>query len=134
MLTPEKETETSPQKEMTKEYITTFQVGQPQSITIESFLKMSDQNDSTVVPKGAEVTDGPTIVRILELLKSLPDKGEIMKKMGDAPLLEVKLIYADKILYFDYYSGSVKTSDTSFYASAPDQEKQLFDLLNSLLN
>ncbi len=130
--TPQEET-VIPEKEMTKEYVTTFQIAQPQRITIESFQKMSDQHDSTIVPKGAEVIDGPTIIRIVELVKALPDKGEIMKKMGDAPLLEVKLIYADKVLYFDYYSESVKTPDTSFYANAPEQEKQLFDLLNSLL-
>jgi len=130
--TPEEET-LIPEKEMTKEYITTFQIAQPERITIESFQKMSDQYDSTIVPKGTEVIDGPTIIRIMELVKALPDKGEIMKKLGDVPLLEVRLTYKDKVLYFDYYSESIKTPDTSFYTNPPVQEKELFDLLNSLL-
>src|SRR6478609_8201669 len=115
VVTTEEET-VIPEMEMTKEYITTFQIAQPERITIESFQKMSDQYDSTIVSKGAEVTDGPTIIRIMELVKALPDKGAIMKKLGDVPLLEVRLTYSDKVLYFDYYSESIKTSDTSFYA------------------
>ena len=123
----------APEKEMTKEYITTFQIDQPAKITIESYDKISAQYDSTIIPNRAEVTDAPTIVRIAELVKALPDKGEIMKKLGDVPLLEVRLTYKDKVLYFDYYSESLKTPDTSFYTNPPSQEKQLFELLNSLL-
>jgi len=123
----------TPEKEMTKEYITTFQIDQPDKINIESYDKMSAQYDSTLTPKRTEVTDASTITRILKLIKALPDKGEIMKKMGDVPLLEVRLTYKEKVLYFDYYSESVKTPDTSFYTNPPAEEKQLFDLLNTLL-
>ncbi len=119
--------------EMNSEYISTFQVEKPGKIVVEAYAKMSDQYDSTVVPQKAEITDEPTIARIIELAKALRDKGEIMKKMADGPGIEVKLIYTDKILYFSFYGETVKTPDTSFYANHPAEEKQLYDLLISLI-
>jgi hypothetical protein len=127
------ETASKTSDEMTKEYVSTFQFEKADRIIIESYNKMSDQNDSLVLPKKAEIIDEPTIARISELAKVLPDKGEIMKKIGDVSLLEVKLVYKDKVLYFDYYRETIKTPDTSFYVNPPAEEKQLYDLLISLV-
>lgn len=129
----ESDTTNHDHSEMTKEYISTFQFEKPEKIIIESYAKMSDQYDSTIVPKKAEINDEPTIARVIELTKALPDKGEIMKKMADGPMIEVRLIYSDKVLYFDYYGETVKTPDTSFYANPPKEQKQLYDLLSSVV-
>ncbi len=115
-------------------YIETFKIDNCEKITLHYYKKMSDKRDG-VSPKSEEITDKTIFGKILLLMNKLPDKGEMMIKMGDVPVLEVIMtINKSETVYFTYYRKSVKTTDSSFYSNPPDEEKILFELLNSILN
>ena len=115
-------------------YITTFQFDKPERIDVEYFAKMSDQRDSVPAAKKAQITDANTITTIMGYAGKLPDKGDIMIKMGDVPITNIILSYPDKKLYFTFYNHRVKTPATSFYSNAPADEKALYDFLFSIVN
>ena len=81
-----------------------------------------------------EITDGAQLDEFVAITSRLADKGDMMIKMGDVPLLHVILYYPDQKLYFTFYQSRVKTPDTSFYANSPQNEKDLHEFLFSLLN
>jgi hypothetical protein len=120
-------------KKIPKEYIETFQVKDCKKIVLEQYGKMSDEFDETPPQQIREITDEQTINEIISLAGALPDKGEIMKKMNNVPLLKTTLFCKEDTVFFDYYEDAVKTPATSFYASAPKEEKALYELLVSLL-
>ena len=96
---------------------------------------MTDSRDG-IAPKSKEITDKATLDKILLLVNQLPDKGTKMIKMGNVPLLDV-IITTDKgeTIYFSYFQGIIKTTDTSFYSDPrPKEEKILYGLLMSILN
>ncbi len=116
-------------------YTATFQIKKCDKIILRYYKKMSDSRDG-VTTKSKEITDKVILQKILLLLKQLPDKGDMMIKMGDVPILEV-LMTIDKgeTVYFTFYDKMIKAPDTSFYSgTAPAEEKKLFDLLTSILN
>jgi hypothetical protein len=124
----------SNQKSTDMSYVSTFQLKPCAKIKLEYFEKLSDERDSAAAKKTKELTDAKVIGEIFELLTSLPDKGDMMVKMGDVPFLRASLIYADRTEYFTFFNKSIKTPATSFYSSRPPEEKKLYDLLQSLLS
>lgn len=120
-------------KAMNKEYATTFKLRPCEVVIVEDYEKMSDASDATPPKAIREFRDEATINKILNLAAALPDEGQIMKKMANVPLLRTTLLYADDTVFFDYYSASVKTPRTSFYANPPQEEKALYELLQSLV-
>ena len=120
-------------KKISKKYIETFQVKDCSKIVLEQYGKMSDEFDETPPQHIREITDEPTISSIISLASALPDKGEIMKKMGNVPLLKATFFCKEDTVFFDYYQDAVKTPATSFYATHPKEEKVLYELLVSLL-
>ncbi len=115
-------------------YVSTFQLKPCVKIKLEYFEKLSDERDGVAAKKTKELTDAKVISEIFALLTPLPDKGDMMVKMGDVPFLRASLIYADRTEYFTFFSKFIKTPDTSFYSPHPAEEKKLYDLLQSLLN
>ena len=99
-------------------------------IIIAYFKKLSDPEPS----KTAEVTCEETIQNILDLLSRLPGTGDMMIKMGDVEYIHVTL-YIDEgeDIEFEYFEDMIKTEDTSFYSESPEEEKELYILLKSLL-
>jgi len=114
-------------------YITTFQLNTPDRIEIELFNKLSDQGEGIPAAEKSEITDTEKINEIMNNASALPDKGDIMIKMGDVSVINVILIYPEKKLYFTVYENKIKTPDTSFYSTSPDHERKLINLLLSLL-
>lgn len=94
---------------------------------------MSDELSETPPEHIRVISDASTINSILTLAHALPDEGQIMKKMADGPLLKTTLFCKEDTVFFDYYSENVKTPATSFYAEHPKEEKELYELLVSLL-
>lgn len=124
-----------PIKDSTMKYIETFKINKCDKITLNYFKIMSDSRDG-VAPKSKEITDKVTLDKILLLINQLPDKGVKMIKMGNVPMLDV-IMTTDKgeTIYFTYYEGIIKTTDTSFYSDQrPKEEKILYGLLMSILN
>jgi len=120
-------------KAVSKEYATTFKFRPGALVIVEDYEKMSDASDNTPPKAIRELRDEATIGKILALAAALPDEGQIMKKMANVPLLRTTLMYADDTIFFDYYNASVKTPRTSFYANPPQEEKALYELLQSLV-
>lgn len=115
-------------------YIETFQINKCDKITLNYYKKMSDKRDG-IVPKSLDITDKVVLEKILSLMNKLPEKGDMMVKMGDVPILDVILTTDNsEVIYFTYYQKSVKTTDTSFYSSHPEEEKMLYELLTGMLN
>jgi hypothetical protein len=132
-LTPEPVVSTPPAA-LPMNYISTFQLARPERMELEYYAKMSDQRDSIPAQKKKEITDGAQLDEFVAITSRLADKGDMMIKMGDVPLLHVILYYPDQKLYFTFYQSRVKTPDTSFYANSPQNEKDLHEFLFSLLN
>lgn len=120
-------------KKIPREYIETFQVKDCSKIVLEQYGKMSDELSETPPEHIRVISDASTINSILTLAHALPDEGQIMKKMADGPLLKTTLFCKEDTVFFDYYSENVKTPATSFYAEHPKEEKELYELLVSLL-
>lgn len=120
-------------KEATMKYIESFAIRHCEKITLRYYKKMSDLRDG-VAPKTKVINDKSTIEKILLLVNKLPDKGEIMMKLGDVPMLQV-ILNTDKTenVFFSFYNQSIKTPDTSFYSNHPPAEKILFELFKSEL-
>jgi hypothetical protein len=131
---PESKATFTDTKGVPKEYATTFKLRPCELVIVEDYGKMSDASDNTPPKAIRELRDQATISKILALAAALPDQGQIMKKMTDqVPLLRTTLMYADDTIFFDYYNASVKTPGTSFYANPPQEEKALYELLQSLV-
>ena len=130
---PESKSTFTDTKAMPKTYATTFKLRPCEVAIVEDYGKMSDASDSTPPKAIRELRDEATIHQILALAAALPDEGQIMKKMGNVPLLRTTLMYADDTIFFDFYNASVKTPSTSFYANPPREEKALYELLQSLV-
>ena len=130
---PESKSTFADTKTVSKEYATTFKFRPCTLVIVEDYEKMSDASDSTPPKAIRELRDEATISKILALAATLPDEGQIMKKMANVPLLRTTLMYADDTVFFDYYNASVKTPTTSFYANPPQEEKALYALLQSLV-
>jgi hypothetical protein len=116
-------------------YVETFKINKCNKITLHYYKLMTDSRDG-IAPKSKEITDKATLDKILLLVNQLPDKGTKMIKMGNVPLLDV-IITTDKgeTIYFSYFQGIIKTTDTSFYSDPrPKEEKILYGLLMSILN
>lgn len=114
-------------------YAETFKIDNCEKIALSYYKKMSDKRDG-FRPKTAEITDKTILGKTILLLNKLPDKGDMMVKMGDVPILEVILtINKDEQVSFTYYQKSIKTTDTSFYSKHPEEEKILYELLMSFL-
>lgn len=112
-------------------YAETFKLTAANRVLVESYAKMSDPWDNVAPLKVSEITDAETIGKIVGLIGTLPDKGQIMKKMSnETPLLRTTFFYPQDTVYFEYYGETIKTPATSFYAQHPEQEKQLFELLS----
>ena len=114
-------------------YVTTFQLSPCLKLKLEYFKKISDTRDGVAAAKTKEVTNTETINTVFNLLSTLPDQGDKMVKMGDVPFLRTSLIYAHTVTYFAFYDNSIKTPATSFYSTHPAKEKELYELLQSLL-
>ncbi len=121
-------------KPETMNYIETFQADVCDKILLEYYNKMSDERDNIAPHKQAVITDTDTIKKIIDLIHAFPDKGDMMVKMGDVPVLKVTLIYKDKAAFFKYYENSVQTPATSFYSTPPKEEKLLYELLMTAVN
>jgi hypothetical protein len=121
-------------KPATMNYIETFQTDVCDRILLEYYNKLSDERDNIAPYKQAVLTDPDTIKKIITLMHALPDKGDMMVKMGNVPVLKVTLIYKDKAVFFKYYENSVQTPATSFYSTPPQEEKLLFELLMAAVN
>jgi len=121
------------EKALPATYITTFQFDKPDRIDIELFNKLSDQDSGVPAVKKSEIIDENTIEKIMDAAGTLPDKGDIMIKMGDVSIINVTVVYPEKKLYFTVYHDRIKTPDTSFYSVSPDGEKQLVTLLSGIL-
>ena len=131
---PESKSTFTDTKAVPKDYVTTFKLRPCEVMIVEGYGKLSDASDNTPPKAIREVRDEATLHQILTLAAALPDEGQIMKKMaGDVPLLRTTLLYADDTIFFDYYNTSVKTPSTSFYANPPQEEKALYELLQSLI-
>jgi hypothetical protein len=115
-------------------YITSFQFNKPDRIEIELFSKLSDQSSGVPATKKLEITDENAIAEIVNAAAPLPDKGDIMIKMGDVSVINVTLVYPENKLYFAVYGDRIKTPDTSFYSVSPDNEKMLVKILIGLLD
>lgn len=117
-----------------KQYIRSFDLPACEGIIIEYYPQMSNIDDHVPPVKSRTIVDGETIVQILTTLRKLPDEGQIMKKMGNASLLQVTCVNGTAAPYFEFYDGSLKTPATSFYANHPPEEKELYELLTALLD
>ena len=113
-------------KDMPSEYVSTFQLTTPEKIIVEDFLKMSD----TIPAEKHEIKDPAAIKKILAVLFQLPDKGEMMIKMGDVPLKRLNLVFSDRIEVIEFYKDRIKTPATSFYAQPNPMEEMLFELVS----
>ena len=113
-------------KDMPSQYASTFQLTTPERIIVEDFTKLSD----SIPAKKLEIQDPSTIKKILALLFQLPDKGEMMIKMGDVPLKRLNLVFTDRIEVVEFYNGRIKTPATSFYAQPQPMEQMLFELVS----
>lgn len=120
-------------KKIPKKYVETFQVKDCSKIVLEQYGKMSDEFGEKLPEHIRVITDGSTIDSILALAHALPDEGQIMKKLADVPVLKTTLFCKEDTVFFNYYSENVKTPATSFYAEHPKEEKELYELLISLL-
>ncbi|MBL0739628.1 hypothetical protein [Chryseolinea lacunae] len=116
-------------KKMNKHYTETFKLRPCDKVIVEYYAKMSDASDETPPQSIREITEVDQIATIITLAASLPDEGEIMKKMANVPLLRTTFLYPDDTVFFDFYDKSLKTPATSFYATAPKEEAALFELL-----
>jgi hypothetical protein len=130
---PESKSAFTDTKTVNKAYATTFKLRPCEVVIVEDYEKMSDASDNTPPKAIRELRDKATINQILTLAAALPDEGQIMKKMANVPLLRTTLMYGDDTIFFDYYNTSVKTPGTSFYANPPQEEKALYELLQSLV-
>ncbi|MFY9311509.1 MAG: hypothetical protein WAQ28_20865 [Bacteroidia bacterium] len=114
-------------------YVTTFKIDSCEKITIRYHKKMSDPGNG-IAPKTKEIRDKATISQLLQLIRALPDTGEIMKKPGDVSVLQVILTLNDnETEFFAFYGETIKTTDTSFYSKHPAEEKVIYNMLMKLL-
>jgi hypothetical protein len=113
-------------KDMPMQYASTFQLTTPERIIIEDFVKLSD----SIPAKKVEIQDPMAIKKIVALLFQLPDKGEIMIKMGDVPLKRLNFVFTDRIEVVEFYNGRIKTPATSFYAQPNPMEDMIFELIS----
>lgn len=119
------------QKKESMQYVETFKIEHCEKITIRYYNKMSDSNDG-IPPKSKDITDVETIYQLLSLINKLPDKGEIMIKMGNVSVLQVLLtINETETVFFSFYGSGIKTTDTTFYSKHPVEEKKIYDMLMS---
>lgn len=118
-------------KEANMKYIETFKINKCEKITLHFYKKISDSRDG-IPPLVREINDKEVLGEIISLLNKLPDKGDMMIKMGDVAVLKV-IITLDNTAssYFEYYEDSIKTPATSFYSGSPGEEKKLYELLMS---
>lgn len=122
------------QKTIDMNYVETFKVGKCDKLALSYYKKMSDKRDGIKPSMSVEITDKGILEKIISLLNKLPDKGDMMIKMGDVSTLEAVLTTGKgENFYFTYYQNSIKTTDTSFYSTPPLEEKMLYELLMSLL-
>jgi len=119
---------------MNKTYTTTFKLKPCSEVVLTYYDKMSDQRDSIPPQKTKTITDRAAINRITSIVGHLPDKGDIMIKLGDASILETTFVYPDSAVYFTFYESKLKTPATSFYAPKHKEEQVLYEYLISLLN
>lgn len=120
-------------KKIPMKYIETFQVKDCSQIVLEQYGKMSDESGEKLPEHIRVITDEATINSILALAHTLPDEGQIMKKLADVPVLKTTLFCKEDTVFFNYYNENVKTPATSFYAQHPKEEGELYELLVSLL-
>lgn len=113
-------------------YIATFQIGKIDRIVIESFRKISDSRDG-IAPEVREISDSKVLDQVRKLMNALPDLGDEMIKMGDVPLINVKVVAGKGETYFSLYNGKVKLPDTAFCSDPPEAEAQLHALLMQAL-
>lgn len=113
------------------QYIDTFQVEECTKISISFYLLKEDK-----ITKEADIEDQKTITKILDLMRKIPDKGRIMKRMAPGDKLNVKLTLSEnEVRYFTYFGNNIKTPATSFFpaGSGPKEQKELLELLKGLL-
>lgn len=117
--------------EANMKYVATFKINRCEKITLHFYKKMSDSRDG-IPPLVREISDKEVLGEIVSLMNKLPDKGDMMIKMGDVSVLKVIMTY-DKTEggYFEYYEDSIKTPATSFYSESPGEEKKLYELFMS---
>lgn len=97
-------------------------------IEIQYFDKMSNKTPSVV----AEINESKKLEEIDGLLRSLPDVGNEMIKMGNVPVLRVQIFFSSGgVEYFEFYGGRIKTPDTSFYSGVVAAEVKLYNILRS---
>lgn len=118
-------------KEANMKYIETFKIIKCEKISLHFYKKMSDSRDG-IPPLVREISDKGVLGEIVSSLSKLPDKGDMMVKMGDVAVLKVIItIDNTESSYFEYYEDSIKTPATSFYSESPSEEKKLYELLMS---
>lgn len=109
------------------EYINSFQQSECEKITLELYEKMSDIKDGKR-PRIAIIDEAALTQKVVKMLKALPDKGDMMIKMGNVQLLKVTLHQGAARTYFHYYGTKVKAPDTAFYSNEPPEVIQLHTL------
>jgi hypothetical protein len=119
---------------MDAQYVRTFALPACEAIILEYYPQMSNKSDHVAPVKSRTLVEAADMDKILTLVRKLPDEGQIMKKMGNVPLLQVTCVHGEAAEYFEFYDGALKTPATSFYANHPTEEKELFDLVTSLLS
>ncbi|MDG5815659.1 hypothetical protein QA601_11250 [Chitinispirillales bacterium ANBcel5] len=81
-----------------------------------------------------EISDQTTIEKVVELLGTLPSKGDIMIRWSNEAL-KTKIVLLDSKGNTDtiiMINGMVQTSDTSFFNPVREEEIELWELLESL--
>jgi len=115
-------------------YISAVKVPMPKRLIIEEFRVSSDEYAGKPAVRTMDIPENKSVREVLELLERLPEHGPVMMKPGDVPYLKVTLVYERETSYFAFYDGKIKLPDSSFLESNPDQEKELFALVHSLLS
>jgi len=109
-----------------------FKIGSASKILIQ---RTYSEYTEGAVDKTVEISSKEEIDQILSLFKKIPKKGDILKRMGPRTLIKVTIFDDSEIGSFMYYDARIQTTDSSFISASktPPEEKQLYDLLVSLL-
>ncbi len=84
--------------------------------------------------KVSEITDPDDITKVLKIMKKLPEEGDMMKKMGDCPVLMARFyLKKEEIGHLRFYHGTLKLPDTSFSSPADPGEEKLFKFFKKRL-
>jgi len=107
-------------------HLTTFQLPGLDRLRIEAFARMGVSEPSRTV----ELVEPAALARILALLRSLPDEGEMMKSLAPCSgFLLTAWFQGRELGTLAIYGHRVKAPNTAFYVGGLPAEAELVRLV-----